>query len=295
MDKTGFPLRGDMEMEIRKLDLYRAVDMEAPEGAAAELWCYIQHTSGEVTRSRRRPAVLILPGGGYGYVSEREAEPVALRFAARGWSTFVLMYSVAPNKFPTALREAAMAMAYIRRNAGEMEIDPAMVAAIGFSAGGHLCGTLGTLFDSPEVEDIGPAELLRPDALGLCYPVVLSLGRTHNGSFRKLCGEDMQLRQRLSLDGLVRPDMPPVFLWHLRDDDSVPVCGSLILAQRLEEAGVDFAMHIYRQGGHGLSTADAQVYPMDARPTVSWDVPGWLEAQIRYFEEIGMKPRDTEV
>ena len=133
MDKTDFPLRGDMEMEIRKLDLYRAVDREAPEGAAAELWCYIQHTSGEVTRSRRRPAVLILPGGGYGYVSEREAEPVALRFAARGWSAFVLTYSVAPHKFPTALRQAAMAMRWIRENAAEMEVDPGKVAAMGFS------------------------------------------------------------------------------------------------------------------------------------------------------------------
>ena len=282
-------------MEIRHLDLYRAMDVRPPEGAAAQLRCYIQRTDAQIARGRRRPAVLILPGGGYGHVSEREAEPVALRFAARGWSAFVLMYSVAPHTFPTALREAAMAMAYIRQNAEEMEIDPHMVAAMGFSAGGHLCGTLGTLFDADEVRDIAPAQLLRPDALGLCYPVAVSHGNTHEGSFRNLCGEDDRLRQRLSLDALVRPDMPPVFLWHTRSDETVPVRNSLILARCLEEAGIDFAMHIYRRGRHGLSTADTQVYPMGQVPPVSRDVPDWLEAEIRFFEELGMTPRDEEV
>lgn len=282
-------------MELRIVDLYQSMDITPPEGAFAPLRCYIQRTSEQIAPRRLRPAILILPGGGYSHVSEREAEPVALRFAARGWSAFILTYSVAPHKFPTALRQAAMAMRYIRENAADMEIDPHKVAAMGFSAGGHLCGTLGTLFDCPEVADIGPAELLRPDALGLCYPVAVSWGNTHEGSFQCLCGGDEALRRRLSLDALVRPDMPPVFLWHTRNDGTVPVRNSLILAQRLEEAGIDFAMHIYRSGEHGLSTADGQSYPMEKVPSVSWDVPGWQEAEIRFFEEIGLKPRDYEV
>lgn len=279
-------------MEIRTVDLYRYWNMERPEGASAELRCYIQRTSDQIAHGRQRPAVLILPGGGYGHVSEREAEPVALRFAARGWCAFVLMYSVAPHRFPTQLRQAAMAMRYIRENAREMTVAEDMVAAMGFSAGGHLCGTLGMMYDCPEVADIGTAEQLRPDALGLCYPVAVSHGNTHEGSFINLCGEDEALWQRLSLDNLVRPDMPPVFLWHTRDDGTVPVRNSLILARRLEEAGIDFTMHIYRSGKHGLSTADTQVYPMGQVPPVSWDVPGWLEAEIRFFEEMGMMPRD---
>ena len=282
-------------MDIKIVDLYKSLNMEAPAGVSAPLRCYIQRTSDKVAPRRLRPAILILPGGGYSHVSDREAEPIALRFAARGWSAFVLTYSVAPHKFPTALRQAAMAMRWIRENAAEMEVDPGKVAAMGFSAGGHLCGTLGTLYDCPEVADIGPAQLLRPDALGLCYPVAVSWGNTHAGSFQCLCGEDEKLWQRLSLDGLVRPDMPPVFLWHTRNDATVPVRNSLILAQRLEEKGIDFAMHIYRHGEHGLSTADGQSYPMDKVPSVSWDVPGWLEAEIRFFEEIGIKPQDYEV
>ncbi len=282
-------------MEFRIVDLYQSLDIPAPEGASALLRCYVQHTSDQIGKGRRHPGILILPGGGYNHVSEREAEPVALRCLAKGWNAFVLRYSVAPVRFPVALQEAAMAMRWIRENARALDTDAHKVAAMGFSAGGHLCGTLGALFDAPELAHIGPAQLLRPDALGLCYPVAVSWGRTHEGSFQCLCGDDQALRNRLSLDSCVRPDMPPVFLWHTRDDETVPVRNSLILAQRLEEAGVDFAMHIYRRGVHGLSTADEQAYPMGGVPRVSWDVPGWLEAQMAFFEEIGMKSQDFEV
>lgn len=277
------------------MDLYKKLNLPAPEGAAAVLHCYLQPTSVHVAPRRLRPGVLILPGGGYNHVSQREAEPVALRFLARGYCAFVLTYSVFPHRFPTALREAAMAMRYIRENAGEFGLAADRIAATGFSAGGHLCGCLGTMFDCPEVADIGPAELLRPDALGLCYPVAVSWGNTHEGSFDCLCGEDALLRQRLSLDARVRPDMPPVFLWHTRSDETVPVRNSLILAQRIEEAGVELAMHIYRRGKHGLSTADEQAYGVGQVPEISWDVPGWLEAEIRFFEEIGIKSQDLEV
>ncbi len=256
--------------------------------------CYLQHTAQSVSTRRLRPAVLVIPGGGYGHVSDREGEPVALRFLAGGYSAFVLEYSVAPLRFPVQLQEAAMAMRYIRDHAAALEIDPAMVAAVGFSAGGHLCGLLGTLFDSPEVAGVGTAGQIRPDALGLCYPVAVSWGATHEGSFENLCGSDGRLRERLSLDRLARPDMPPVCLWHTRSDESVPCRNSLVLANALAAAGVDFAVRIYRQGRHGLSTADAQVYPAEAVPPVSPGVPLWPEEMMGFFKEIGLKIRDLE-
>lgn len=282
-------------MNTRIMNLYEHFGQRAPENGVGRLTGWITRTSEKVSVCRRRPAVLILPGGAYRWTSPREAEPVALRFAARGYVPFVLDYTCAPEGFPVSLREAAMAMRYIRENAEEFEIDPHMVAATGFSAGGHLCGTLGTMYDCPEVADIGSPELLRPDALGLCYPVAVSWGNTHEESFENISGGDQSLRARLSLDKLVRQDMPPVFLWHTRDDRSVPVRNTLVLACALEEAGVDFAMHIYRHGRHGLSTADDQVYPVNGVPETSWDVPGWLDAEIRFFSEKGFEIRDFEV
>lgn len=281
-------------MITETIGLYGYYNQPSPEEAAGILRCWALDTSPKITTSRMRPAVLILPGGGYNYTSPREAEPVALRFAARGYAAFVLDYSCAPLGFPAALREAAMAMRYIRENARRFEIDPRMVAAIGFSAGGHLCGTLGMMYDCPEVEDLGEPGLLRPDALGLCYPVTVSRGKTHEGSFENISRGDHLLRHRLSLEKLVRGDMPPVFLWHTRDDQTVPVRGSLLLANALEEQGVDFAMHIYRHGCHGLSTADEMVYPASKIPETSWDVPGWLEAMLRFFGEIGFHVSDME-
>jgi len=281
-------------MDTEIVDLYKYCGRTAPEGARGILTAYVPRTPEKVSARRLRPAVLILPGGGYAYTSEREAEPVALRFLVRGYAAFVLEYSCAPHRFPVALREAAMAMSYIRQNGDRFGVDPGMVAAMGFSAGGHLCGLLGMLYDSPEVSDIGPSELLRPDVLGLNYPVAVSWGRTHEGSFQNLTGEDVALRSRLSLEKLARPDMPPVFLWHTRNDASVPCRNSLILAQALEEAGVDFAMHIYRRGRHGLSTADEMVYPAWDLPEISGDVLDWLDAEMGFFRECGLKIKDLE-
>lgn len=278
-------------MQTRTVDLYEHFGLTRA-AAGGRLTAWTVRTPERVSPHRKRPGVLILPGGGYEHISQRESEPVALRFAARGWAPFVLDYSVAPARFPVQLREAALAMRYIRENAPELELDPHMIAAVGFSAGGHLCGTLGTLFDSPEVADIAAPEILRPDALGLCYPVAVSGGNTHAASFENLTGGDGELKARLSLDALVRADMPPVFLWCTRDDGSVPCRNSILLAETLDEAGVDFAFHLYRHGKHGLSTADAMAFPTWDLPQVSWDVPGWVEAMLRFFDESGLRVHD---
>lgn len=280
-------------MDQWSVELYQEFGMSRPAGAGGTLRCWAARTPAGVGVQRRRPAVLILPGGGYEHLSQRESEPVALRFAARGWAAFVLEYSVAPARHPTQLREAAMATRYIRRRAGELEVDPHMVAAVGFSAGGHLCGMLGTLFDSPEVADIAPGDALRPDALGLCYPVAVSWGTTHAASFENLTGGDGELAGRLSLDRLVRGDMPPTYLWTTRDDGSVPCRNTLALAQALDEAGVDFALRLYRHGKHGLATADALAFSTTDMPSFSPEIARWPEEMMGFFAQSGLRIQDV--
>lgn len=277
------------------VDLYQYFGINSQEAAGGRLLVWSWRTPKEISPAgRKRPAVLILPGGGYQHVSPREAEPVAMRFLARGYTAFVLEYSVTPSRFPTALREAALAMRYIREHAGELEVDPHMVAAMGFSAGGHLCGCLGTMYDCPEVGDIAPPEVLRPDALGLCYPVAVSWGKTHDDSFIRLTDSNPELTARLSLDALVRRDMPPVFLWHTANDDCVPVRNSLVLAEALDKAEVSFALHIYRDGPHGMSVSDAQSYPAWNVPKKSIDVEEWPEKMMQFFTELGFTISDGE-
>ena len=235
-------------LQSNVINLYEYFGLTCPEYGRGELSCMYLELSGEMGKNRRKPAVLVIPGGAYSGVSDREAEPIALRFLHRGYATFVLRYAVKPAVFPTSLREAALAMRYIRENCEKFAVNPNKVAAIGFSAGGHLCGTLGTMYDCPEVADIASGDMIRPDALGLCYPVAVAWGKTHAGSFQNISGGDEALAQRLSIDKQVRPDMPPVYIWHTRDDKGVPVRNSLVLSEALAEAGVDFAMQICHSG-----------------------------------------------
>ena len=92
--------------------------------------------SEEMEPDRIRPAILILPGGGYAMTSDREAEPVALQFLAKGFAVFVLRYSVQPSRYPVALLEAAEAMRLIRANADQWHVNPAQVAVLGFPQAG---------------------------------------------------------------------------------------------------------------------------------------------------------------
>ena len=280
-------------IHIETVDLYD-VYPQSERGPGGRLTVYALEPIPKVDPDRRFPAVLILPGGAYRWVSPREAEPVAMRFLSRGFSCFILDYSCAPCRFPIALREAAMAMRYIRSRADELFVDPDSIVAMGFSAGGHLCGTLGTLFDAKEVSDIGPASLIRPNALILCYPVSVSWGRTHGESFDNLCGSDRALMDQLSLDRLVRWDMMPVFLWHTCTDDSVPVDGTLRLATALAERDVPFSLHVFAEGQHGLATADDLVYRVDDLPSVSDGVLDWPEMAIRFLWEHGINIQDSE-
>ena len=273
-------------IHIETIDLYELYP-DKDRGQGGQLTMYALQPIAKVDPNRRFPAVLILPGGAYQWISPREAEPVAMRFVSRGFSCFILNYSCAPSRFPVALREAAKAMVYIRTYADRLHIDGTKVAALGFSAGGHLCGTLGTLFDAPEVADIAPADSLRPDALILCYPVSVPRGRTHMDSFVNLCGDDRVMMDRLSLDHLVRRDMMPVFLWHTRTDDSVPVDGAVALAAALAEKDVPFSLHVFAAGRHGLATGDDLVYRRDNLPPVSDGVRDWPEMAVRFLWEHG--------
>ena len=223
----------------------------------AVLTAYAIANSKEIQPDRRRPGVLICPGGGYSFTSAREAEPVALQFVAAGISAFVLDYSVAPARYPAQLLEASAAMALMRRRAGEWNLNPDMLAVCGFSAGGHLAASLGTLWNEPflpEALGTAPGEN-RPNAMVLCYPVITAGEMAHRGSFDCLLGENASLEQlrALSLETRVTPQTPPAFLWHTYNDPAVPVENTLLMAQALRRAGVEFDLHIYRDGVHGLS------------------------------------------
>lgn len=279
-------------MRIVNVDLYDYFKVKKPEGAVGTLTGYISDLSREINPERKRPAMLVIPGGGYSYTSEREGEPVALRYLGYGWNAFVLHYSCAPVKYPYALAEAIMAVNYIRLNAAEYATDENKVAAVGFSAGGHLAATLGSYYDSPKAAEIFKSRVnARPDAVVLSYPVITSGEKAHRGSFDNLCGADnAELQKKLDIANLVNEKSSPAFIWATRDDTCVPVKNALIAACAYEEAGVPFSLHIWGKGCHGISLDDLTVYGGDdSVVAASKSIPEWVRLSIEFMAELGIK------
>ena len=124
-------------MEYRVINIWE--DFKGDIKGKAKLTAYILNNSKEISLFRKNKAVLICPGGGYEFVSEREGEPVALAFLAEGINAFVLNYEVAPAvKHPQPLLDVSRSMCIIRENAQRWNIDINNIAVCGFSAGGHL-------------------------------------------------------------------------------------------------------------------------------------------------------------
>lgn len=240
-----------------------------------------------------RPLVLICPGGGYEFLSNREAEQFAIQWNARGVHAVVLWYSVAPAMFPTALLEVATAVKYIKEHSGQWGVHPDQIFIEGSSAGGHLAACYGVfwkkhyLLEAMEIE-IRESELLRPAGLVLNYPVISAGIYAHEGSFRNLMGEaaaDKEKRTELSIEKQVNPDMPPAFIWHGGEDSAVPPENSLLLALAMRAAKIPVELHLYGKGEHGLGLANELTQAPDGYG-IEPSCESWME--LAYIWLLGM-------
>lgn len=232
----------------------------------AQLIGYLRDRTVEMPAFNTRPAILILPGGGYAWCSMREADPVAMQFLQAGYNVFTLYYTCRSDETVPALRwqpliDAAGAILHIRRNAEQFGTDPAKIAICGFSAGGHLAASTAILWDAEPVQTalgIHGTEA-RSDAVVLGYPVITAGEYRHDGSIVNLCGDDADLRATMSLENQVRDGLPPFFVWHTVEDPSVPVQNSLLLAGALTAHKVPLELHLFAHDGHGTSTCTREV------------------------------------
>jgi acetyl esterase/lipase len=213
-----------------------------------------------------RPAMIVVPGGGYCAVSSTEGEIVAKEFYNKGYNAFVVTYTT--NFLMTTplrlqpLKDLSKAVMLVRKKAEEFCINPNKVVICGFSAGGHLSGSLAVHFDAKELildsEYEGVSN--RPDAVILSYPVITSGEYAHKDSFRALLGADASLKELeyMSLEKQITKYTPPTFLWHTATDELVPVENSYLYAKACKEQGVIFEQHIFGNGGHGMSLANEE-------------------------------------
>lgn len=260
----------------------------------APLHTYLLSNSNEIAPDRKRPLVLICPGGAYAFTSDREAEPVAVQLNAMGIHACILRYSCAPARFPTALVQVAKSIALIRENAAKWNVDPDKIAVMGFSAGGHLACSIGTFWNRKFLaEEAGlPSEAIRPNGLVLSYPVISAGQHCHAGSFQHLLGKeastDAAKRDSVSLEKQVDPDMPKTFIWHTFADESVPVENTLLLLTALKQQNIPFEAHIFPDGPHGISLGTEETISPD-RPVEFMAYPEltpWISMAGRWIKAL---------
>lgn len=231
---------------------------------------------------RKRPIVVICPGGGYEFCSPREAEPVALAFNSAGFHAVVVNYSI-KALYPKPLIDLSNAVCIVREHEKEWRIDTDKVIVCGFSAGGHLAASLGVFWNSEEAirrED----GLNRPNGMILAYPVITSGPFAHTGSIKNLSGNSQEIAEKVSLEKQVTKDTPRAFIWHTFEDKTVPVENSLYMAEALRSENIPTELHIYPNGGHGLSLATE--YTAESDLEIMPQIEEWIHLAVRWIKEL---------
>ena len=226
----------------------KMIHMNIPGHEKATLEGYILDCEITLGQDTARPAVVICPGGGYVYCSPREAEPVALRYAAKGFHAFILRYSVGWDAADFApLQEVSWVIGYIREHARQWNIDPEKIATCGFSAGGHLALAAGLLGENkPNAMILGYPAVNVPNLPGVNFMLQLLTGR------KEVTDQDAAY---FSLENHITKNSPPVFLTATAED-VLTGYGALPVAKKYSDLGLGYELHVFQHGPHGYSVAD---------------------------------------
>lgn len=257
-------------------------------GSDVSLTVYIPDNFDEIDLHRKRPLVLICPGGGYQFISDREGEPVALRLMGRDIAAAVLKYSIIPNEiYPQTALELCAATAFIRDHADKWNIDPQKIIFMGFSAGGNLAAKVGVCFQNAAYADIlGRTENeVSPNAMVLSYPVITSKPDfACSYCLRNLY--DFGGEGTPSLEETVNPNTVPTFIWHTEDDQTVNVQNSIIFEKALSENNIKHELLLFKSGIHGLSLADETVKRKNRDDSINPTVAVWFDRAVDFIKKL---------
>ena len=220
-----------------------------------------------------RPMVIITPGGGYKYTSERESEPVANKFLEKGYHVCIINYREELNKYPYP----GYAIAYVL-NKFKQDKRVSKIIGFGFSAGGHA------ILDVTVHNEM--YNVLKPDLLILGYPVITSNNNYwHQGSFENLLLDDFnnqELLNKLSLEKEIKNE-PDLFLFSTFTDESVNVYNSLLLLEAYKNNNLNAEYHMYPVGGHGLSLGTYETSNGDAKK-INLYYSRWIDEVFKWLD-----------
>ncbi len=224
-----------------------------------------------------RPIVIIAPGGGYTAWSDGDRDKVALQYNAAGFHAAVLNYSLKPHRFPEPQHDLMAAIQIVREHSHEWGIMENGIAICGFSAGGHLCASVSTLWHT-----LGD-EKCRPNAAILCY-AILTTKLDHCRMFLQdhIGCDDEEKIKLVSCDEQISKYTPPTFLYGTFEDKLANVENVLYYAENLKKHDIPFEMHIFPKGSHGEPWCNSTIW---ATPMRNRDY-NYIRISIEWMREL---------
>ena len=238
---------------IYKKILLNTINENASENSYIEMYLHEEHEG----VFKERPAILIVPGGGYFSLAPLEAGTVALRYASEGFNTFVLWYGI-NQEYPVPHQDLLIALMHIKLHKNEYGLD-GKYFLMGFSAGGHLVGSYSYLYKELATKFDVNEEFLRPDAIILSYPVITMFENTHIRTRDIISGFNELNYAKLSIERNITSDYPPTFVWHTITDTGVSVYNSKCLEEALKANDVIHEAHYFNFLDHGRSVMTMEI------------------------------------
>ena len=253
-------------------------------GNNAYMTAYLLDSGLKLGQDMCRPAVVINPGGGYIYLSPREAEPVALAYVAKGFHTFVVNYSLGHDAAGfTPLKELDQAIGIIRENAQQWLVAKDKIAVCGFSAGGHLALAGGLMAEN------------RPDAMILGYPAVSLNDMPAIAKFLSGKGDDFSVKDMEIFDLVpqVHSNTPPAFVF-VTGEDKACRRGCIELVDAMEKLDIPCEFHLFSFGPHGYSLAN-EACADGSSQVLDTHAAKWLDLSAEWLIRIfgGLEFTDT--
>lgn len=270
----------------------------------ATLTAYIHDSSLDDGVPIVRPAIVICPGGAYVGITEKEAEPVAMKFIGAGYHVFILKYSIGVGiaRFPAPFIDAARALMLIRANARRWCVDSDKIGLCGFSTGGHVATVLASSWQEAYLSNALNADnqLFKPNALILGYPLLdlyqfmtKTLDKSSKlepliemmvtSSYGTL-NPTKEVMDEWNCKDLVSKHMPPTFMWTTTEDSIVDVEESLDFVKALAAKHISYEFHLFEKGAHGISLGDETVGYSELDIKSHGNTNKWLELSLSWLK-----------